>query len=130
MPPQLDPNFRPALRRRLMQAAYDRYQLRARPSLLARIFSGPGMAGGLAAAAGLLLALVLLFSGGNWFGPGQVQVTPVNAVAVNQPITVSFNQPMDHQSFEKAIQIEPATQVSYSWHGNNLVLQPSSGELA
>jgi hypothetical protein len=129
-PPQLDPNFRLALRRRLMQAAYDRYQPNRGPSILARIFSGPGMAVGLAAAAVLLLVFVLVVNGGSWFGPGQVQVTTVGAVAVNQPITVSFNQPMNHQSVEKAIQIEPATQVTYTWHGNNLVIQPSSGELA
>jgi hypothetical protein len=129
-PPQLDPNFRLALRRRLMQEAYNRYAVRVRPSLLSRIFSGPGMAVGLAAAAVVLLAFVLVVNGGSWFGPGQVQVTTVGAVAVNQPITVSFNQPMDHLSVEKAIQIEPATHVTYSWHGNSLVIQPASGELA
>jgi hypothetical protein len=129
-PPPLDANFRPALRRRLMQEAYARYETVRRPSLLARIFSGPGMAVGLAAAAAILLVFVLVVNGGNWFGPGQVQVTTVGAVAVNQPITVSFNQPMDHHSVEKAIQIEPATQVTYSWQGNNLVIQPASGELA
>ena len=129
-PPPLDPNFRPALRRRVMQAAYERYETRRRPSLLARIFSGPGMAVGLAAAAVVLLAFVLVVNGGNWFGPGQVSVTTVGSVAVDQPITVSFNQPMNHQSVEKAIQIEPATHVTYSWHGNDLVIQPASGELA
>jgi hypothetical protein len=129
-PPPLDPSFRPALRRRLMQAAYDRYETRQRPSLFARLFSGPGMAVGLAAAAVLLLGFVLVVNGGSWFGPGQVQVTSVGAVAVNQPITVSFNQPMNHLSVEKAIQIEPATQVTYTWHGNDLVIQPASGELA
>ena len=113
-----------------MKAAYERFETRRRPSLLARIFSGPGMAVGLAAAAVLLLGFVLVVNGGSWFGPGQVQVTTVGAVAVNQPITVSFNQPMDHLSVEKAIQIEPATQVTYTWHGNNLVIQPASGELA
>jgi Bacterial Ig-like domain len=129
--PPLDPNFRPALRRRLMQAAYERYETRRHPSFLARIFSGPGMAVGLAAAAVVLLAFVLVVNGGNWFGPGQVQITTVGRpVAVNQPITVSFNQAMDHSSVEKAIQIEPATQVTYTWHGNDLVIQPSSGELA
>src|SRR3984893_11521219 len=128
--PPLDPNFRPALRRRLMQAAYERYETKRRPSFLARLFGGPGMAIGLAAAAVFLLGFVLVVNGGNWFGPGQVQVTTVGAVAVNQPITVSFNQPMDHLSVEKAIQIEPATQVTYTWHGNNLVIQPASGELA
>jgi hypothetical protein len=129
-PPPTDPNFRPALRRRLMQSAYERYETRRRPSLLSRIFSGPGMAIGLAAAAAILLVTVLVVNGGSWFGPGQVQVTTVGALAVNQPITVSFNQPMDHPSVEKAIQIEPATQVTYAWHGNNLVIQPASGELA
>jgi len=128
--PPTDPNFRLALRRQLMKAAYDRFETRRRPSLLARIFSGPGMAVGLAAAAVVLVGFVLVVNGGSWFGPGQVQVTTVGAVAVNQPITVSFNQPMDHQSVEKAIQIEPATQVTYTWHGNNLVIQPASGELA
>jgi Tol biopolymer transport system component len=128
--PPLDPNFRPALRRRLMHAAYERYETHQRPSLLDRIFSGPGMAVGLAAAAVVLIGVVLVSNGGNWFGPGQVSVTSVGAVMVNQPITVSFSQPMDHQSVEKAIQIEPATQVTYSWHGNDLVIQPASGELA
>jgi hypothetical protein len=129
--PPLDPNFRPALRRKLMQAAYEGYETRRRPSLLTRIFSGPGMAVGLAAAAVLLLAFVLVVNGGNWFGPGQVEVyTASQPVAVNQPITVSFNQPMDHLSVEKTIQIEPATQVTFSWHGNDLVILPSSGELA
>ncbi|HEY8760294.1 MAG TPA: Ig-like domain-containing protein [Candidatus Dormibacteraeota bacterium] len=128
--PPLDPNFRPALRRRLMHDAYERFEMHRRPSLLARIFSGPGMAVGLAAAAVLLIAVVLVSNGGNWFGPGQVSVTSVGAVTVNQPITVSFSQAMDHTSVEKAIQIEPATQVTYSWHGNDLVIQPASGELA
>src|ERR1700694_3460549 len=37
---------------------------------------------------------------------------------------------MNHQSVEKALQSEPATHVTYSWHGNDLVIQPASGELA
>ncbi|MDQ6919546.1 MAG: Ig-like domain-containing protein, partial [Candidatus Dormibacteraeota bacterium] len=127
----LDPNFRPALRRRLMEAAYERYEARRRPSIFSRLFSGPGMAMGLAAAAAILLVAVFIANGGNWFGAGPVQVTTVGGqVAVNQPITVSFNQPMDHQSVEKAIQIEPATQVTYTWRGNSLAIAPTSGELA
>ena len=125
-PPLLDPNFRPALRRRLMQEAYDRYETRQRPSIFARLFTGPVFALGTAAVAILVIATVLILNTGS----GQVEVTTIGAVAVNQPITVSFNQAMDHQSVENAIQIEPATQVTYSWHGNTLSIQPASGELA
>jgi hypothetical protein len=129
-PPPLDPNFRPALRRRLMQEAYDRYETRRRPSLFSRLFNGPVFALGTAAVAILVLVTVLIFNNGS---SQQVEVTTIGGtrlVAVNQPILVNFSQPMDHHSVENAIQIEPATQVNYSWHGNTLSIQPASGELA
>ena len=129
-PPPVDPGFRPALRRRLMQEAYDRYERRHRPWLLARLFSGPRFAMATAAVGAVLIA-VLVLQTQNLFGPGQVEVTTVGAqLAVTQPITVSFNQPMDHKSVEKSIHIEPATQVTYAWQGNNLVIEPASGQLA
>jgi hypothetical protein len=129
-PPPVDPGFRPALRRRLMQEAYDRYERRHRPWLLTRLFSGPRFAMA-TAAVGAVLVAVLVLQTQNLFGPGQVEVTTVGAqLAVTQPITVSFNQPMDHKSVEKSIHIEPATQVTSTWQGNNLVIQPASGQLA
>jgi Bacterial Ig-like domain len=129
-PPPVDPGFRPALRRRLMQEAYDRYERRHRPWLLARLFSGPRFAMATAAVGAVLIA-VLVLQTQNLFAPGQVEVSTVGAqLAVTQPITVSFNQPMDHKSVEKSIHIEPATQVTYAWQGNNLVIEPASGQLA
>ena len=129
-PPPLDPGFRPALRRRLMHEAYDRYQEQGRLGFLSRLFNGPAFAAAAAVAGIVLIAALFVANAGNLFGTGQVQVTTVGSVAVDQPILVSFSQPMNHQSVEQSIQIEPATQVTYSWQGNNLVIQPASGELA
>jgi hypothetical protein len=53
-----------------------------------------------------------------------------NAVALRQAILVWFHQPMDHPSTEAAVQIAPATNVTYSWQVNTLAVQPSSGNLA
>ncbi len=129
-PPPLDPGFRPALRRRLLHKAYDRYQEQGRLGFLSRLFNGPAFAATAAVAGIVLIAALFVANAGNLFGTGQVQVTTVGSVAVDQPILVSFSQPMNHQSVEQSIQIEPATQVTYSWQGNNLVIQPASGELA
>src|SRR5207253_1314938 len=52
------------------------------------------------------------------------------SVALQQPILVSFNQPMDHASTEHAVQITPATTVTFSWASNTLAVQPASGNLA
>ena len=128
-PPPLDPGFRHGLRRELMTQAYDRYDRRARPGLLARIFTGPRMAGA-TVLVGAVLVGFLLITNGNLLGSGNVTVTTVGAQGVDQPILVSFSQPMDHQSVEQAIQVQPATQVTYAWQGNNLLIQPVSGSLA
>jgi hypothetical protein len=128
-PPPLDPGFRHALRRELMTKAYDRYHRGSRPGFLARLFTGPRLAAA-TALVGVVMIAVLLLANSNLFGNGSVQVTTVGAVAVDQPILVSFSQPMDHQSVEQSIQIEPATQVTYTWQGDNLLIQPVSGELA
>ena len=128
--PPLDRAFRSALRRQLLAEAYHRYEQQARPGFLAQILSGPrfAFATGLA---GIVLIAVLFLANGNLFGPGQVEVIPPShPVGVDQPITVSFNQPMDHKSVEESIRIEPATQVAYTWQGNNLLIQPASGTLA
>ena len=45
-------------------------------------------------------------------------VSPTNA------ITVSFNQPMNHSAVESGLRIEPATQVTTAWSGNDLVITP------
>ncbi|HEX6488156.1 MAG TPA: Ig-like domain-containing protein, partial [Candidatus Dormibacteraeota bacterium] len=42
----------------------------------------------------------------------------------------TFQTAMDHQSVEQALQIVPATQVTYQWKGNTLLVQPVAGQLA
>jgi len=39
-------------------------------------------------------------------------------------ITVAFNQPMNHARVEEGLHIEPATQVTTTWKGNDLVITP------
>ncbi|HVD00616.1 MAG TPA: Ig-like domain-containing protein [Candidatus Dormibacteraeota bacterium] len=129
-PPPLDPGFRHALRRELVTKAYDRYQRGSRPGFFANLFTGPRMAAATVLVGAVLVAFLLL-ANANLTGSGSVTITTVgNQVQVDQPILVSFSQPMDHQSVEQAIQIQPATQVTYSWQGNNLAIQPVSGQLA
>jgi Bacterial Ig-like domain len=130
-PPPLDPGFRHALRRQLMTQAYDRYEKRSRPGFLATLFSGPRMAAATVLVGAVLVAF-LLVANANLSGSGQVTITTIQTtpVAVDQPIQVTFSQPMDHSSVEQAIQIQPATQATYTWQGNTLAIQPVSGELA
>ena len=51
-------------------------------------------------------------------------ITAEHAVDPNNVIQVSFNQPMDKASVENGVRIQPATVVSLSWKGNNLVITP------
>jgi hypothetical protein len=130
--PPLDDAFQSALRRELMHQAWEMGE--GRPSLWKRAFAPPGMAW-LGATAGLLLiASVVVFSTTHPSGSNDVsfssQFAGNNAVALAQPILVKFNQPMDHLSTEAAVQIAPATNVSFSWQSNTLAVQPTSGNLA
>lgn len=133
-PPPLDTAFRYALRRRVMAEAYQRYDHAARPSLFSRLFTGPRFALATAALAVLLIGVIYLQNGQELLskgrGPAPRVYTTSRLVALDQPITVTFSQPMDHASVQEAIRIEPATQVTYQWQGNNLLIQPASGQLA
>lgn len=133
--PPLDDAYRTGLRRQIMQQAYAMAE--GRESWWRRAFAPPGLAWIGAAAGVVLIALVVLqLSGQGTATPFQVEVTsPVDggrSVALQQPILVKFNQPMDHASTEAAVQIMPATQVAYSWDSNSTTLQvqPTSGNLA
>ena len=131
--PPLDDAFRSGLRRQLMQQAWDMGE--GRQSLWRRIFAPPGLAWVGATAGVILIATIVIL---NWTqqtgGFQQVFVqSPMDgsrSVALQQPILVSFNQPMDHPSTEAAVQIMPATNVTYSWSSNTLAVQPTSGILA
>jgi hypothetical protein len=133
--PPLDDAFRSALRRQLMQQAWEMGE--GRPSLWRRVFAPPGLAW-VGATAGLVLiaGLVVFYTTQQPGGFNQIFVqSPMDgsrAVALQQPILVNFNQPMDHPSTEAAVQIAPATSVTYAWSAssNTLSVQPASGILA
>src|SRR5262249_7738307 len=134
--PPLDDAFRTGLRRQLMNEAWTMSE--GRPSWWRRAFAPPGMAWAGAAAGLLLIASVVVYTAVQQPGgfTQQVQVaSPLDGsrtVALQQPILVSFNQPMDHPSTESAVQIAPATNVTYTWANNSrtLAVQPSGGTLA
>lgn len=131
--PPVDDAFRSGLRRQLMQQAWEMGE--GRPSIWRRVFAPPGLAW-VGATAGLLLiaGLVIFYASQPTGGFNQLTVnSPMDgskAVALQQPILVSFNQPMDHISTEAAVQITPATNVTYSWQSNTLAVLPTSGNLA
>ncbi len=133
--PPLDDAFRTGLRRQLMHEAWTMTE--GRPSWWRRAFAPPGIAWAGAAAGLLLIASVVVWlSTQQTGGITQVYVaSPMdgkNNVSLQQPILVSFNQPMDHQSTQDAVQITPATTVTFSWDQSSrtLAVQPASGNLA
>src|SRR5258708_17802831 len=113
--PPLDDAFRSGLRRQLMQQAWDMGE--GRQSLWRRIFAPPGLAWVGATAGVILIATIVIL---NWTqqtgGFQQVFVqSPMDgsrSVALQQPILVSFNQPMDHPSTEAAVPILPPPNVT------------------
>ncbi len=131
--PPIDDAFRSGLRRQLMQQAWEMGE--GRPSLWRRLFAPPGLAW-VGATAGLVLiaGLVVFYTTQQPGGFNQIFVqSPIDgsrAVALQQPILVNFNQPMDHPSTEAAVQIMPATNVTFSWSSNTLAVQPANGILA
>lgn len=131
--PPLDDAFRTSLRRQLIQEAWVMSEGRA--SWWRRAFAPPGLAWAGATAGLLLIAAVVVYATLQPNGPLSTVVVNSSmdgskSVALAQPILVSFNQPMDHQSTEQAVQITPATTVTYSWDSNTLTVQPATGNLA
>lgn len=134
--PPLDDAFRTGLRRQLMQQAWSMAE--GRSSWWRRAFAPPGVAWAGAVAGVLLIAAVAVWTAtqqiGSVNGPVLVNsaVDGKSNVALAQPILVSFNQPMDQQSTEAAVQITPATTVTYAWDAQSRILSvtPTSGNLA
>src|SRR5439155_1104460 len=92
-----------------------------------RAFAPPGLAWAGAAAGLVLIASVVVW--GALQQPGGFQQVFVqsaidgkSSVALQQPILVSFNQPMDHQTTQAAVQITPATNVTFAWDQNSRTL--------
>jgi hypothetical protein len=129
--PPLDDAFRSELRRTLMQKAWEAGE--GRVPWWSRLMAPPALAWAGAAVGVLLIAAVVVFMS-QQPGGGELTITsPIAdapAVQLQQPILVKFSQPMDHPSTEGAVQITPATYVSYSWQENTLSVLPTSGNLA
>ncbi|HEY8952786.1 MAG TPA: Ig-like domain-containing protein [Candidatus Dormibacteraeota bacterium] len=130
--PPLDEAFRSDLRRKLMQRAWGMDEQRA--PWWQRLTGPPALAWAGAALGVLLIGSVVVFTANQPPGVNQLTVTsPIadsHAVQLGQPILVSFNQPMNHPSTEKAVQITPATYVAFSWSDNTLAVHPTGGTLA
>jgi hypothetical protein len=118
-----DPRFRNRLRGQLLAEA-------ARGRGLRRWWRlGPAHVAWGGAAVGVVLigATVLTFLSNH---PADHTITAISdltaqhSVNPNNVIQVRFNQPMDQQAVESGVHIQPATEVSYSWNGNNLVITP------
>lgn len=128
--PPLDPNFRTALRIRLMTEARRTLQPRGarrgfpfslRPKALV-----PAMA---AVAAGFLIVLGIQV---------YLQRQPESAVvavdlsriqnksnvATGEPIVIPFSGPVDKTAVADTVVIEPATAVTKQWQGQNLIITP------
>jgi len=132
-----DPAFRSQLRRQLMQEAWGRGERRRREGgggFWRTLFAPKGLAWA-GAMAGVLMVAVGAYGLSRGVGGDNIVYVRYNVdlghpVASVQPIEVTFSQPMDHPSTEKAVQITPATSVSYDWAGNTLKITPSNGSFA
>src|SRR5207302_845445 len=129
----LDDAFRSDLRRQLMSQAWGMGG--GGTPWWRKVFGPTGMVWATAAVGVILIGVVVVLTATNQPGPSdQVvvssQLANQSAVRLQQPIQVTFNQPMDHPSTEAAVQIAPATTVAFSWHENTLSVTPTAGNLA
>src|SRR5712692_3560495 len=129
----LDQSFKWALRRRLLDSA----RTPAEPAApwWRRLAAPPTLAWAGAAVGALLIAAVVVLNAVTPpFGGSAVTVSsPIadaQTVPLQQPIPVQFSQPMEHSSTEAAVQIQPATRVTFEWQGNTLLVQPQNRQLA
>jgi hypothetical protein len=124
--PDLDPRFPAILRARLMTEA-ERVLVPRRGYRLAPrgAMAWGALALGVALVAGTVAAIV------SHLPASEVTVVASNvshrrSVDPHQPITLSFNQPMDERSVATALRIEPATQVTETWENpETLVVTPT-----
>jgi hypothetical protein len=100
-------------------------------------FAPQRLAWGSAAAVLVIAASVVLYTSGQNTGGFQETVvasSPLDqqpAVATQQAIPLRFSLPMDHRSTQDAVSITPATAVTFSWSGDQLLyVTPTSGNLA
>jgi Big-like domain-containing protein/WD40 repeat protein len=134
--PPLDDAFKTGLRRQLMADAWRTVE--GKNTWWRRLLAPQALAWAGAAAVVVVVASVVLYTTNQPTGGGPFEIvitSPLkdsSAVALQQPILVSFNQPMNHQTTEHAVEITPATNVTFTWAGGDtqLYVQPTSGNLA
>ncbi|HEV8635480.1 MAG TPA: Ig-like domain-containing protein, partial [Chloroflexota bacterium] len=56
------------------------------------------------------------------FAPSSAEPVPANA-----GISITFDAPMDRASVERALTVEPATELTYGWTGNTVEVRPATG---
>jgi hypothetical protein len=130
--PPLNPAFKAALRRRLMQEAWEQ----SAPAVpwWRRLVAPRAMAWA-GATVGVLLIAVVVYTLTVSPTPPSSQVivsSPLqgsHAVAATKPIELTFSQAMNTSSVEDSIQIQPATKVkTYQWTGASTVdIVPENG---
>ena len=125
--PEPDQHFRNRLRVQLVAEA----QRSLRPRGLRRwLRVGPGhlaWAGAALGTAAIAATAVALFSThvvDHQTVTAYSTIAARHAVSPSDVITVAFNQPMNHARVEGGLHIEPATQVTTTWKGNDLVITP------
>jgi hypothetical protein len=131
--PPLDDAFRSSLRRQLMQRAWGMEEVRT--PWWHRFAGPPALAWAGAALGILLIGSVVVFTANQGPGTNVLTVTSpmadAHAVQLQAPILVSFNQPMNQAATEAAVQITPATYVTFSWQDSKtLAVHPTGGTLA
>jgi Bacterial Ig-like domain len=118
-----DPRFQNRLRAQLIAEASRAHGARR----WWRLSSTHAAWGGAVVGAALIGATALTFLANH---PQDKSITAISAITAqhavdpNNVIQVSFNQPMNKSAVEQGVRIQPATAVTYSWTGNNLVITP------
>ncbi len=102
-----------------------RYFLFQAPAV--RLAWGAAFVGVILGAAGLASLSINLPKGQQLLVVASSNVSAQHSVALNDTITVSFNQPMDHASVVQALHIQPATAYTTRWNGNSLLIHPLHG---
>lgn len=127
---EADPAFRAGLRRQLMREAWG--MSNPSPSWWRGLFAPRGFAWGGAVAGLVAVACLALLFGYNQLQAGQNPSAQISErpVAATEPIKIRFNTDMDHASVEKAVKVDPPTDVHYQWDGNTLNIVPASGAWA
>src|SRR5215216_5886410 len=77
----------------------------------------------------VILALLGLIGGtillGDRVGVQLTQVTPLGEAHSTSPVTIRFNEAMDHESVTSRFRTEPALEGSFTWSGTSMTFQPA-----